>query len=127
MRFQAAKPGDATLNGVVDGGDLSVMGSHWQQQGVGWTQGDFNGDGVVNAGDLSLLGQNWGVHPQIPSAPVPEPVTLLLLSVAGMPLLEEPPPLIFRRLFPPSVADSLRARLHRVRLSCGMGRSLRGM
>ena len=44
-------PGDANLDGVGSGVDQSIMGSHWQETGVGWTEGDFNGDGTVDGLD----------------------------------------------------------------------------
>ena len=60
-------PGDATGNGTVDTGDLTILSGHWKQSGL--LAGDFNGDGVVNTGDLTLLSGNW--RTSLPSA---EPV-----------------------------------------------------
>ena len=60
-------PGDATGNGTVDTGDLTVLSGHWKQSGV--LGGDFNGDGVVNTGDLTMLSGNCDMS--LPSA---EPV-----------------------------------------------------
>ena len=38
--------GDASLDGVVDGFDASILAEHWlSDSGVTWKEGDFNGDG----------------------------------------------------------------------------------
>ena len=42
--------------------DLQIIGDNWQQNGVGWAQGDFNRDGVVNLSDLQILGDNWDLY-----------------------------------------------------------------
>ena len=51
-------PGDANLDGIVNGLDLSALASHWQAAGI-WQDADFTGDGVVNGLDLSALAGNW--------------------------------------------------------------------
>lgn len=50
--------GDANLDGVINGLDLSALASNWQDT-TGWAGGDFNGDDFVNGLDLSLLAANW--------------------------------------------------------------------
>ena len=81
------QPGDADLNGAVDGGDLALMGGHWMQQsGASWADGDFNDDGKVDGGDLALMGGNWMWSAPQPSpgpAELPEPATVCLLA-AGL-------------------------------------------
>ena len=52
-------PGDANLDGTVNGLDLSALAANWQSSGASWQDGDFNGDGIVNGLDLSILAQNW--------------------------------------------------------------------
>ncbi len=47
--------GDATLDGVVNYNDFTVLKAHWGQTGVGWEQGDFNHDGAVNGADLTIF------------------------------------------------------------------------
>ena len=86
----ATIPGDADLDGKVDGFDLLK----WQSNlftGDQWTQGDFNLDGTVNGFDLLI----WQSHlfnsvPSMGSAPaaaavsVPEPGAGLLLVSGGV-------------------------------------------
>jgi autotransporter-associated beta strand protein len=74
-------PGDATLDGKVDGSDLAVISS----SGTTWTTGDFNYDGVVNADDLSLFELGAAIG-SLPAAPVPEPASCMLtiMSAAGV-------------------------------------------
>ena len=79
-------PGDANLDGLVDVGDLGILGSHYGETvGVGWTEGDFNTDGEVNVGDLAILGahyQDGGGFPLTPNGPcstIPEPSSMVLL------------------------------------------------
>lgn len=52
-------PGDANLDGTVNGLDLSALAANWQTGDATWQDGDFNGDGIVNGLDLSILAQNW--------------------------------------------------------------------
>jgi len=82
----AALPGDANLDGTVNGDDLLT----WQANlfsGDEFIQGDFNLDGSVNGDDLLI----WQAHlfdtvPIPATAPIPEPGTavLLLSLVLGM-------------------------------------------
>ena len=75
--------GDASLDGVVDGLDASILAAHWlNSSGVTWKEGDFNGDGKVNEIDASLLAANWS--PTDASASVPEPGALLLIILGGL-------------------------------------------
>ncbi len=56
-------PGDANIDGKVDGGDLALWQQHYDPLGLntgnyfGW--GDFNGDGRINGRDLALWRQNY--------------------------------------------------------------------
>jgi len=83
----AALPGDANLDGTVNGDDLL----RWQANlfsGDEFVQGDFNLDGTVNGDDLLI----WQAHlfdtvPIPATAPIPEPGTAVLLlgmSVLGV-------------------------------------------
>ncbi|MEM6334431.1 MAG: S8 family serine peptidase [Planctomycetota bacterium] len=77
--------GDATLNGVIDTGDLAVLASNFGQPVGSWAQGDFTGDGLVSTGDLAILASNFGfgAGPATASVAVPEPATLsVALSTA---------------------------------------------
>jgi hypothetical protein len=63
-------PGDATLDGTVDVGDLGVLAAHFNLPGaMGWTEGDFNADGVVDVGDLGVLAGRYGQQISPPPAP----------------------------------------------------------
>ena len=77
--------GDANGDHSVDGGDLSLMGGNWMVSTTGWGNCDFNNDGLVDGGDLALMGGNWNwtLPGGAPSLPIPEPVSLLLLSAAA--------------------------------------------
>lgn len=68
--------GDANLDGSVDLLDLSELARSFGDTGQGWAQGNFNGDSSVDLLDLSLLAASWGSV-----ADVPEPVSLLMMSV----------------------------------------------
>jgi hypothetical protein len=48
--------GDLDGDGVVNGGDLSILLSDWGASGAG----DIDGDGVIGAADLAILLSNWG-------------------------------------------------------------------
>lgn len=81
--------GDANLDGAVDVSDLSLLaGSFRKTSGQYWAGGDFNGDGAVDVSDLAILAGNFRkstVPP--PGAPVPEPLTLVLLAGGGLAIL----------------------------------------
>jgi hypothetical protein len=74
--------GDADENGIVDGRDLSTVLEHFNQTGMSWTDGDFNGDTTVNGADLNILLSNFGAGASV----VPEPSSLALLGagIAGL-------------------------------------------
>ncbi len=80
--------GDFNGDGNIDGGDLALMGGNWMQTRtpMSWATGDFNGDGVVDGGDLALMGGMWmwSLSAPAPSQPVPEPLTLAILTLGGL-------------------------------------------
>jgi hypothetical protein len=85
VMFIGYTQGDANGNHAVDGGDLALIGGSWTQSGKAWGNGEFTGEGTVDGGDLALMGGNWNwTKPPAPSAPIPEPATLALLSAAAM-------------------------------------------
>ncbi len=62
-------PGDATMDGRVDGADMQVLGANFGAVDATWSQGDFDGDGDVDVADYITLKSNFGR-----SIPVPAPV-----------------------------------------------------
>jgi hypothetical protein len=75
-------PGDANLNGIVDGADYTLWADNYFATGRSWLQGDFNNDQKVDGADYTWWADNFAPTP--PSAPavlataVPEPSTWAL-------------------------------------------------
>ncbi len=92
--------GDADLDGDVDLQDLSRLASNWNAtEDVGWGEGNFDGAEAIAYGyagdmgdhdvdliDLSLMASNWLAGTTTEST-VPEPATMLLLTIGGLGLL----------------------------------------
>ena len=79
-------PGDATLNGVVDTSDFTLLAQNFDSTSGVWSSGDFNYDNNVNALDFNALASNFGSQLAAAPAPVlgalvPEPASLALLSL----------------------------------------------
>ncbi len=69
---RAFLPGDANLDGTVDGQDFTIWNANKFTMNTDWTKGNFNGDGVVDGQDLIA----WNSHKFMSSStfpPVPEP------------------------------------------------------
>jgi autotransporter-associated beta strand protein len=96
--------GDTNLDGAVDGSDYTNVDNGFNNHLTGWVNGDFNYDGKVDGSDYTLIdnaynmqGPSLGVNPagliassteQIAgSSAVPEPTSLGLLVMAGIPML----------------------------------------
>ncbi len=64
--------------------DLATLQTNWGQTGLTWEDSDLNGDGVIDTTDLVI----WATYHNTPQAPepIPEPVTLLLMTAAGLPM-----------------------------------------
>jgi hypothetical protein len=83
----AVRPGDLNHDNFVGQGDLNLVLGHWGQSGVtgGDSQGDWTGDGFVGQADLNAVLGGWGQGTP-PSgsvlAPVPEPSTAVLATIA---------------------------------------------
>ena len=84
----ATLPGDASLDGSVDAGDLTTLINNFGHPG-NWSQGDFNYDGTVNASDLTAMINSFGQSAPVSSSivkagmgvsMVPEPGTLILFA-----------------------------------------------
>lgn len=54
----ARLPGDANVDGRVDGADCSILKAHFGQTSQWWMQGDFDHDGMVGASDLTAMNAN---------------------------------------------------------------------
>ena len=78
-------PGDADLNGIVDGADAAKLAQNWLASGPGvtWMMGDFNDDKTVNDIDATILASNWTSS----AASVPEPSSILFVLNGLMYLL----------------------------------------
>jgi hypothetical protein len=77
-------PGDASGDGAVNGTDLNIVLSNYNQTGRQWAQGDFNGDGSVDGADLNIVLSNYNQSISSSAAlTVPEPGALVLLGSAG--------------------------------------------
>lgn len=80
-------PGDASLDGFVDGSDFGIWNSHKFTSNNGWCGGDFNADGFTDGSDFGI----WNSHKFTSSNPfsaviVPEPgmalgTLLILLTI----------------------------------------------
>lgn len=77
--------GDANLDGLVNIGDLTLLAGNFgvAPGPLAWTQGDFNNDGVINIGDLTLLAGSFGFSTAPSTTTVPEPASLLLLTLGA--------------------------------------------
>lgn len=65
-------PGDANLDGVVDGSDFVIWNSHKFTTVAAWCSGDFTADGVVDGQDF-VVWNNHKFTSSAVSAMVPEP------------------------------------------------------
>jgi hypothetical protein len=77
-------PGDANLDGLVDGLDFAAWNAAKFTLNPAWSQGDFNADGVVDGLDLFVWNANKFGSPGAVPPSVPEPTahTALLLIAA---------------------------------------------
>jgi hypothetical protein len=78
--------GDADLNSTVNGADLNIVLSNYNQTGVGWAQGDFDDNGTVNGADLNVVLSNYNQSVSLGAA-VPEPSTLGMLALGAVGVL----------------------------------------
>ena len=82
--------GDINLDGKVNISDYNILASDYGSTGAGWAMGDLNGDGVVNFADYQIMeeyfGYGTGESLSMPSVPIPEPATCVLLT-SGLLLL----------------------------------------
>jgi hypothetical protein len=77
-------PGDANLDGQVDGADLNDFLANFGLTG-GWRQFDFDGDGAVDGSDFLTWERNLGAGGAAsPATSVPEPSASLALVMASV-------------------------------------------
>ncbi len=81
----AFNPGDANLDGDVNGADFLIWQGNNFSEASGWCQGDFSADGFVNGTDF-LVWNDFKFTSADVSA-VPEPVLMWLLPLFGIGLL----------------------------------------
>ncbi|MCC6680432.1 MAG: hypothetical protein IT445_05965 [Phycisphaeraceae bacterium] len=103
VSFQSSlHPGDANGDGLVNLADLQILGDNWQSSTGSWAAADFTLDGTVNLADLQILGDNWGFGTStdvsfdealaLAGLAIPEPASLLLLSLLAPALLRRSKP-----------------------------------
>jgi len=80
--------GDANLDGKVTIADFLALQNNFGQVGA-WADGDFTGDEMVTIADFLILQNNWGFGTvgaaSVPT--IPEPASLLLLSLGALALV----------------------------------------
>ncbi len=77
-----ALPGDANLDGNVDGSDFNIWNDHQSTAGSSWTTADFNRDGRTDAADYEIISENlFRSGDPSANANVPEPSAVLLVLV----------------------------------------------
>ena len=74
-----ALPGDANLDGSVDGIDFTIWNDNKFQTGTDWSSGDFNFDGVTDGNDFTIW--NDFKFQSVSIAAVPEPASLALFML----------------------------------------------
>ncbi len=69
------RPGDANLDGSVDGSDFGAWNAHKFQTSLRWDEGDFNADGLVDGSDFNVWNSekflSSGRRVQPPTVPEP--------------------------------------------------------
>ncbi len=78
-------PGDANLDGLVNGGDYTIWCDNYSATDLGWAGADFNGSGIVDGGDYTIWADNYGAGAA--AAGVPAPAALWLLGAGSTCLL----------------------------------------
>ena len=78
-------PGDANLDGTVDGTDFLVWNNHKFSSTAAWCSADFTADGIVDGSDFLIWNSRKFMSSDAATA-VPEPatcLTILVLSLCG--------------------------------------------
>jgi Concanavalin A-like lectin/glucanases superfamily/Calcineurin-like phosphoesterase len=80
---RAYLPGDANLDGVVDGSDFGVWNSNRFTMVSAWCKGDFNASGIVDGTDFGIWNANKFTSSDSRVVPEPATIGLWLLVVAA--------------------------------------------
>ncbi len=77
-------PGDANLDGSVDGSDFGEWNADKFTALAEWCSGDFNADGQIDGSDFNIWNANKFTSSGLRTAAVPEPAVPLLLLATGV-------------------------------------------
>ena len=80
-------PGDANGDGVVSADDYASVQGNFGDTGVPGIPGDSTGDGLVSADDYVSVQGHFGDTVEMGSVPVPEPTTMILLTLGALGLV----------------------------------------
>ncbi len=82
-------PGDANLDGVVDGSDFGIWNSHKFTTNPAWCAGDFTTDGVIDGSDYGVwnghkfqVSDSAGARAMVPEPALVMPVLLGILTLS---------------------------------------------
>ncbi len=82
--YDLSIPGDANLDGVVDGADYTIWADHYRTAG-GWQEGDFNSDDFIDGADYTIWADDYYFGSG--GSPAPEPAGPLLLIAGAVGLI----------------------------------------
>jgi hypothetical protein len=77
-------PGDLNGDGFVDAADAGIMFVNWGPTTLGYYDGNINSDEYIDAADAGITFANWTSDVGPAATTIPEPSSLLLISLAGL-------------------------------------------
>ena len=83
VKITAALPGDANLDGTVDGQDFVAWNDGKFAPGT-WASGDFNGDGITNGIDFVIWNDNKFTSVDMNVVPEPNALSMVMLVALGL-------------------------------------------